>query len=140
MPSDDVDDSRTVEVVYVLSESTNVVKDTLVVSSTSILNEIHISSESISDVIDALVGSSTPITNDIYVHKKDTSDPEHVLVESSIPVQVTKYSLATPMIVDGIEYEMLLTSLHLEGHQSPLVQIVKFTYTSHTKRKCQFIF
>ena len=50
MPSDDVDDSRAVEDVYIPHKITSVVEDTLVDSSTLILNEIHVSSEGRSDV------------------------------------------------------------------------------------------
>ena len=61
--------------------------------------------------------SSTPIRKDIYVHEDDTSDSEHVLLESSMPVQVARYSLVTPMIEDGIEYETVATSaFHLVSH------------------------
>ena len=73
MPSVDVDDSRVVEDVYVPSEITSVVDDTLIHFSTPILNEIHVSSESISDAVNVLVDSSIHIPDDIYVHKDDTS-------------------------------------------------------------------
>ena len=72
MPSDDIDDSRVVEDVYVPFKLTSVVEDTLVYSSTPILNKVHVSSEGTSDVVDALMESSTPITHDIYVHEDDT--------------------------------------------------------------------
>jgi len=42
MHNDDVDDSRVVEDVYVSSEITSVIEDTLVDSSTLIFDEIHI--------------------------------------------------------------------------------------------------
>jgi len=37
----------------------------------------------------------------------DTSDSEHVIVESNMFVHFSRYSLATPMIEDGIEYETI---------------------------------
>ena len=68
--------------------------------------------------------SSTPIPDDIYVHADVASDSEYVLVESSMPVQVARYSLATPMREDGIEYETIATSaVHLVSHSSSLVHI-----------------
>ena len=63
VPSDDVVDSKVVENVYILSESTSVVKDTLLDSDTLIFYEVHAFSE-------------------------NTSDSEHELVESSVPVQI----------------------------------------------------
>ena len=60
MSSDDVDDSRIVDDVYVPSEITSVVFDTLVDSSTLILDEVHASSEGTSDVVDVLVEFSIP--------------------------------------------------------------------------------
>jgi len=86
VPSDDVDDSKVIEDVYVPSKIISVVEDMLVDSSTPILNEVHVSSE-------------------------DTSDFEYVLVESSIHVHVARYSLARPMIEDEIEYETVATSV-----------------------------
>ena len=71
------DDYIVVEDVYVPFKITSV-DDTLVDSSTPILDEFHVSSEGTSDVVDVLVGSSTPIPDDIYVHEDDTSDSEHV--------------------------------------------------------------
>jgi len=47
--SDDVDDSRSVEDVYVPSEITSVVEDTLVDSNTLILDDVHASFEGTSD-------------------------------------------------------------------------------------------
>jgi len=41
VPSEDVDDSRSVEEVYVPSESTSVVEDTLVDFITLIFDEVH---------------------------------------------------------------------------------------------------
>ena len=111
MPSDDVDDSRVVEDVYVPFKLTSVVEDTLVYSSTPILNKVHVSSEGTSDVVDALMESSTPISHDIYVHEDDTSDSKHVLVDSSMLVQVARYSLATLMIEDEIEHKTVATSI-----------------------------
>jgi len=50
VPSDDVDDLRVVEDVYVPSEITSVFEDTVVDSSTLSLDEIHISFEGTSDM------------------------------------------------------------------------------------------
>jgi len=73
VPTDDVDDSRIVEGVYIPSEITSVVEDTLVDSSTLILDEVNVSSEDTSDIVDALVEPSTPKSVDIYVHEDVTS-------------------------------------------------------------------
>ena len=60
LPSDDVDDSRVVEDVYVPFEIISVVDNTLVDPSTPTLDEVYISFEDTSDV-DAMVESSTHI-------------------------------------------------------------------------------
>ena len=60
MPSDDVDNSRVVEDVYVPSEIISVVDNTLVDPSTLTLDEVYVSFEDTSDV-DAIVESSTHI-------------------------------------------------------------------------------
>ena len=73
MPSGDVDDSRVIEDVYVCSEITSVVKDTLVNSSTPILDEVHVSFEDTSNVMDVLE-SNTPIPHDMCVHEADNSE------------------------------------------------------------------
>jgi len=86
VPTDDVDDSRSIEDVYVLSKITSVVEDTLVDFDTSIIDEVHASSEC-------------------------TSDSKYELVESSIPIQIVKYSLPTPMLDDGIESETIASSI-----------------------------
>ena len=80
--------------------------------------------------------SSTPIRKDIYIHEDDTSNSEHVLVESSMPVQVTRYSLVTPVIEDGIEYETVTTSVvtSSESLESPRVNCQIHTYFSHEKK------
>jgi len=77
--SDDVDDSRVVEDIYVLSEINSVIEHTLVDFSSLILDEVHVSSD-----VDALVESSSLSPDNIYVHKDDTSHSEHVLIESSM--------------------------------------------------------
>jgi len=46
VPSDDVNDSRIVEDAYIPSEITSVIENTLVDSSTPILDEVHVSFES----------------------------------------------------------------------------------------------
>ena len=70
--SDDVDDSRIIEDVYVLSEIATVDEDLLVDSSAPILDEVHASSEGTSDVIGAVVESNALIPDDICVHVEDT--------------------------------------------------------------------
>ena len=85
--SDDVDDSRIVEDVYIHPKSTSVVEDTIVDSSFPILDEIHVSSECSSDVVGALVEFSTPILDDIYDTSK--SDALHLsFAQDGIPRQV----------------------------------------------------
>jgi len=88
VPSDNVDDSRVVENVYVLSQITSIIEKTLVNFSILILDEVHVSSEGTIDVTNVLVESSTPIPDDIYVYEDDTSDSKHVLVKSSIPYRL----------------------------------------------------
>ena len=68
MSSDDVDNSRAVEDVYIPFEITSVAEDILVDLSIPILDEVHVSSEGTTDIVDALVESSITIPNDIYVH------------------------------------------------------------------------
>jgi len=86
--SDDVDDSKVVENVYVPFEIISVIENTLVDSSPPILDEVHVFFEGISNVVDTSVESNTPISDDIYAHEGDTSDSEYILVESSMPVQL----------------------------------------------------
>jgi len=100
-----------VEDVHITSEVTNNVVDKSVKSSTPALDKIYVHKESISDVQDALVESSTLIPDDIEVLEDETSDFEHVLMESNIPVQVVGYSLAIPMIENGIEHETVDTNV-----------------------------
>jgi len=137
VPSDDIDDSRVVEDVYVPFKLTSVVEDTLVYSSTPILNKVHVSSEGTSDVVDALMESSTPISHDIYVHEDDTNDSKHVLVDSSMLVQVARNSLATPIMEDEIEYETVATSVITfnKSSESPLADCQIYTYFSHEEEK-----
>ena len=117
MPNDDIDDSRIIEDAYVSFEITSVTEDTLVDSSTLILEEVHVSCGGSIDVVNVLVESSTLISDDIYIHEDNTSDSEHVLVESSMLVQVIRYSLATPMIETGFSIRsLLLALLHLLSH------------------------
>ena len=90
VPSDDADESSVVENVYVHLEIINVVEDTLVDSSTPILDEVRISSEDISDVVSVLVKSSTPLPDDFCVHEDDTSESDvlHLPVaHDELPIQ-----------------------------------------------------
>ena len=63
MPSNDVDDSKVVEDVNVLSEIFAVVEDLLVNPDTPIIDESHVSSAGTSDIVDVLVDSSNPTPN-----------------------------------------------------------------------------
>ena len=56
--------------------------------------------------------------SDIYVHENDTNDSEHVLVKSNMSIQVVRYLLATPMIKDEIEYEIVATSVVTSSNSS----------------------
>ena len=84
MSSDDINNSKIVEDVNVLSENTNAIKDVYVPSkissvveeplvnlSASISDESHVSSMDISDVVYVLVESSTHITDETYVYEDD---------------------------------------------------------------------
>ena len=78
MPSDDVDDSRVVEDVYISFKCVDEDFSTLT------LDEVHVSSEGTSDVVDTLV----EYTRYRCIHEDGSSDFEHALVESSAPIQV----------------------------------------------------
>ena len=69
MSSDDVDDSRVVEDIYVPSELASIDED-------------------------LLVNYSTPKPDDIYIHEDNTSGSEHVLMESSMSVLVVGIHLS----------------------------------------------
>ena len=128
-----------VENVYVLSDITSVVENTLVNSTTLNLDEVHVSSEGTSDVVDVLMESSTLILDDIYIHEEDTSDFEHVLVESRMHVQVARHSLATAMIEDGIEHETVATSIVTSSKPLESPRVDCQTHTSDMRRKGRFI-
>ena len=127
-----------VEDVYVLSHITSVVENTLVNSTTLNLDEVHVSSEGTSDVVDVLMESSTLIL-DIYIHEDDTSNFEHVLLDSRMHVQVARYSLATPMIEDGIEHETVATSIVTSSKPLESPRVDCQTHTSDMRRKGRFI-
>ena len=73
MHTNDINDSRIVEDIHILSEITSDV-DELVKSSTPILDETHVHEESISDVHDLLVKSSTPTLDETHAHEESISD------------------------------------------------------------------
>jgi len=52
VPSDDVDDSKVVENVHILSKTASIIEDIAVGSDTPIIDEIHMSSDSASDDVD----------------------------------------------------------------------------------------
>jgi len=86
--------------------------------------------------VNALVESSTLVPDDISVHEDDTSEFEHVLVESSMHVQVARYLLATPMIEDGIEHEIVATIVVTSNKSfEPPRADCQITHTSRTRRK-----
>ena len=60
MPGDNVDDSKVLEGVYILPEITSNVEDTLVDSSTPIIDKVHVFFDSITDDIDVIVESNIP--------------------------------------------------------------------------------
>jgi len=122
VPSDDVEDSNVVEDVRGLSKTTSIIEDVIVGFDAPIIDEGHASYKGTSEVVDATVESGTP-TVDAYVH--DTSDSALELVEFSVSSQIFRYSFVTPLIEDEIDHEtVVLASLHLVGHLSPLVLIM----------------
>lgn len=42
-------------------------------------------------------------------------DSKHVLVESSTSVSIARYSLATPRIAQGIDHEIVVTSIVVQN-------------------------
>jgi len=60
VPTNDVDDSKVVENVHVLSKTASIIEDIAVGSDTSIIDEIHKSSDSASDDVDEVVEPNTP--------------------------------------------------------------------------------
>ena len=83
---DDINDSRIVEGVHILSEVT-------------------------SDVVDELIKFSTPTLNEIYVHEESVSDVHDVLVESSTPSHNVRCSLSTSIIEEEIEHAIVTISV-----------------------------
>jgi len=134
---DDIDNLRIVENVHIPSEITSDVVDNLVKSSTLTLDEPHVYKESISGVQDALLKSSTPILDDTDVSEDDTSDSKHILVESNMPVQVARYSLVIPVIEDGIEHEIVDTSVVLSSKPSEFscANVVMYFFSSNESVK-----
>ena len=64
----------------------------------------------------------------------DTSDSELLLVESSMPVHV-RYSLATPMIEDGIKHKTIVTSVITFSKPSKSPRTVYQIHISHEEKK-----
>ena len=60
MPSDNVDDSKVVEDVNILSEIISIVENTLIDSDTSIIDKVHVFSNSTSDDVDEIVEFNMP--------------------------------------------------------------------------------
>ena len=60
VPGDNVDDSKVLEGVNILPEITSNVEDTLVDSSTPIIDKVHVFFDSITDDIDVIVESNIP--------------------------------------------------------------------------------
>jgi len=58
--SDNVDDSKVVEGVNILSEITNIVENTLIDSGTLIVDKVHVSSNRTTDDVDEIVESNIP--------------------------------------------------------------------------------
>jgi len=58
--SDNIDESKVVEDVNILLEITSIVRDTLVDSSTPIIDEVHVSSDSTGDDGNEIVESNIP--------------------------------------------------------------------------------
>ena len=74
MCTNDINNSKIVEDVHILSEITINVVDDLIKSNTPIVDEIHIHEESVNDVQNALVESSTHIPDDIDISEDDSND------------------------------------------------------------------
>jgi len=72
VPSDDIDDSKVVDDVHVLSKTNSIIEDISVSADTPIIDEGHASFEGTSEVADAIVESGTPLNVDDHAH--DTSD------------------------------------------------------------------
>jgi len=86
LSSDDVDDSKVVESVHVLSKTTSIIENISVGSDTPILDEGHAFYKSTSEVVNVIVESGIPLTVNAHVH--DTSDSTPELVESSVSSQI----------------------------------------------------
>ena len=121
--SDDVDNSKVVEDIHVLSKTTSIIENISVGSDISILDEGHTSYEGTSEIVDAIVESDTPLIVDAHVH--DNSDIVPELVESNVSSQLSRYSFATHVIEGEIDHETsnssVITSM---GHLNPLVLIM----------------
>ena len=60
VPSDDVDDSKIVEDVHVLSKTASIIEDISVGSGTPIIDEVHMSFDSTSNDVDEIVKVNIP--------------------------------------------------------------------------------
>jgi len=70
VPTNDVDDSKTVEDVYISFKIASITEDIATGSDTLIIDEIHTSFDSTSDDVDEIVEPNTPI-----VHSKPFKPP-----------------------------------------------------------------
>ena len=107
--SDDVDNSKVVEDIHVLSKTTSIIENISVNFDTPIHDDGHASYESNGAVVEAIVESGTPLIVDTHVH--DTSDFVPELVESSISSKIFRYSFVTPLIEDEMNHKTVDSSV-----------------------------
>ena len=91
VPSDDVDDSKVVKDVHISFKTTSIIKDILVGSNKSIIEEGHASYESTREVVGAIVESGIPLNVDAHAH--DISEYALELAEFSISSQISRFYL-----------------------------------------------
>jgi len=103
--SSDVDDSKVVEDVHVLSKTISIIENILVGFNTLILDEGRVFYKGTSEVMDVIVESGTPLTVDVHVHDISNFVPE--LVESSTSSHISRYSFVTVLIEDEIDHKIV---------------------------------
>jgi len=114
--NNDIDDLKVVEDVHITSKTTSIIEDISVAFDILILDEGYTSYEGTSEVVDVIIGSGTPLTIDAQVY--DNSDFAFELVEFSVSSQIFRYSFATPLIEDEIDYNTVDSSVITFGGPS----------------------
>jgi len=113
--SDDVDDSKVIEDVHVLSKTTSIIEDISVSSDTLILDEGHAPYEGTTEIVNAIVESGTPLIVELMFMI--------LVILSSVSSKFLGIYFATFLIEDEIDHETIDSSVvtSSESSESPPV-------------------